>query len=170
MGVFTGPATSVTAGQTSGVAAAINTAVSGVNAFGATTSYTPSWTAATTNPVIGNGSIIGLYSQINKMVYFKVVITFGTTTTFGTGAYSLTLPVAAAGTGRLMFLTSLFNGGVLYMLETHLAANGVNNTAIIYYISNGTTSSVSSWTSAAPVALVAAATNQVCVHGWYESV
>lgn len=58
------------------------------------TAYTPVWTAATVNPVIGNGSLLGRYVQLGAFVSFVCEMTAGSTTTFGTGQYSLTLPVA----------------------------------------------------------------------------
>jgi len=65
-------------------------------AFGAWNSFTTSWTAATTNPAIGNGTIASSYSQIGKIVNFRIVLTAGSTTTFGTGFYGFTVPVTAA--------------------------------------------------------------------------
>lgn len=58
-------------------------------------SYTPSWTGSVTNPVIGNGTLTGAYTQVGKLVTFRVVGTTGSSTTFGSGAYSISLPVAA---------------------------------------------------------------------------
>jgi hypothetical protein len=59
------------------------------------TAYTPAWTASTTNPTIGNGTIVGRWISAGKMVLFKIQVTIGTTTTLGTGNYSITLPTAA---------------------------------------------------------------------------
>lgn len=73
------------------------------NAFGAWTSYTPSWTATTTNPVINNGTLVGYYTQIQKTLFFRTQITAGSTTTYGSGAYVLSLPAtAASGTDQLV--------------------------------------------------------------------
>lgn len=58
------------------------------------TTYTPTWTAATTNPTIGNGTIAGRYMAAGKYITFEIQIVMGSTTTYGAGAYSLTLPVA----------------------------------------------------------------------------
>lgn len=69
----------------------------GVNVSGAWASYSPTWTAVTTNPTLGNGTISAAYMQIGKTVHFRVKVTFGTTTTLGSGAYGLTPPVTAAG-------------------------------------------------------------------------
>lgn len=54
--------------------------------------YTPVWTGATTNPVIGNGSITGFYRAVGKHISFRINILAGSTTTFGSGAYSFTYP------------------------------------------------------------------------------
>lgn len=47
--------------------------------------YTPPWTG-TTNPAIGNGTIVGRYIQSGKIVRGWFKITMGSTTTYGTGA------------------------------------------------------------------------------------
>jgi hypothetical protein len=65
------------------------------------TSFTPVWTASTTNPTLGNGSKSGFYLQAGKLVVFKLRITFGGTTTSGAGGYSFTLPVAAVNTDQI---------------------------------------------------------------------
>lgn len=62
---------------------------------GAWTAYTPSWTGSGTNPAIGNGTLAGRYARIGRMVFFTVDITAGSTTTFGTGFYRVSLPVTA---------------------------------------------------------------------------
>ena len=64
--------------------------------LGAWTAYTPTWTGSTTNPVLGNGTLTGKYVQLGKLVIAKATLTAGSTTTFGTGLWRLSLPVAAA--------------------------------------------------------------------------
>ncbi|MEU1071949.1 MULTISPECIES: hypothetical protein [unclassified Streptomyces] len=90
--------------------------------------YTPSWTAATTNPVLGNGSIAGRWTKVGTMVTFAIKITAGSTTTFGQGSWSLSLPTTAAAgidmVGRVLVGdasagTSGYSNGVAY-----IAANG----------------------------------------------
>ena len=56
-------------------------------------SYTPVWTAATTNPSIGNGTLSGRYCLIGKTVLAAIYVLFGSTTSAGTGAYSFTYPI-----------------------------------------------------------------------------
>lgn len=60
------------------------------------TTYTPSWTASSVNPSIGNGTISGKYLQAGKFVVAAVDITMGSTTTYGTGSWQVSLPVATA--------------------------------------------------------------------------
>lgn len=57
-------------------------------------SYTPTWTGALANPTIGNGTITGSYTQFGKLVIAEARIDPGSTTTFGSGTYSMTVPVA----------------------------------------------------------------------------
>lgn len=63
---------------------------------GAWTSYTPTWTAATTNPAIGNGTLVGKYMQLNKVVTAEITVIMGSTTTYGSGTFRFGLPVTAA--------------------------------------------------------------------------
>lgn len=56
------------------------------------TSYTPTWTALSTNPTLGNGTLTGYYIQLGKTVFFRIQLAFGSTTTAGNGNWSLTLP------------------------------------------------------------------------------
>jgi hypothetical protein len=66
--------------------------------YTAPTVYTPSWTAAGTAPDIGNGTIVGRYTQIGKTVFGNIYLGFGTTTTAGTGSWYFTFPVTAEST------------------------------------------------------------------------
>lgn len=60
------------------------------------TSYTPTWTASTTNPTIGNGTLTGAYIQAGKLVIFRIRIVLGSTSTRGSGEYRFGYPVTAA--------------------------------------------------------------------------
>lgn len=54
--------------------------------------YTPTWTGQTTNPALGDGSIIGEYFVMGKLVTVHVLLTIGSTTTLGTGYWLFGLP------------------------------------------------------------------------------
>jgi len=63
------------------------------------TSYVPVWTTTGTAPALGNGTIGGYWrrSSLDKgMVKVAGAMTFGSSTTFGTGSYRVTAPVAAS--------------------------------------------------------------------------
>lgn len=58
------------------------------------TSYSPAWTATTTNPTLGNGTLTGAYQELGRTVNVRIVLTVGSTTSAGTGVYSFSLPFA----------------------------------------------------------------------------
>ncbi|MER5892272.1 hypothetical protein [Streptomyces sp. NPDC001876] len=64
--------------------------------FAAWTTYTPTWTGATTNPVLGNGVITGRYIKVGRTCTASIQLTTGSTTTYGSGAYSFGVPFIAA--------------------------------------------------------------------------
>ena len=66
------------------------------NAFGPRGSYSPALTASGSAFAIGNGSVSGVYSQVQNEVRGNATINIGTTTNTGSGAYAMTLPTAAA--------------------------------------------------------------------------
>lgn len=63
------------------------------NLTGAWAAYTPVWTTGGTAPALGNGSLVGNFFQAGMLVHVRIVLTMGTTTTFGTSTYRLSLPV-----------------------------------------------------------------------------
>lgn len=61
------------------------------------TPYIPTWTAPSTNPSIGNGSLSAKYLQAGKLVIYTGQMLAGSSTTFGSGVWSMSLPVTPAG-------------------------------------------------------------------------
>lgn len=57
-------------------------------------SYTPTFTAVTANPSVGNGTLAGAYSRAGRTITATFSIIGGSTTTWGTGAFRLGLPAA----------------------------------------------------------------------------
>ena len=94
------------------------------------TAYTPTWTAATTNPTLGNGSIVGRYRQIGKTVTFSVALTIGSTTNIGQGAYGFGLPVASRSVNECVVVA--FQDGPLYPLMGR--ANQSDATKVVLYV------------------------------------
>jgi hypothetical protein len=54
--------------------------------------FATAWTGSTVNPAIGNGNIYCEYDNINQFINFRMALTFGSTTTRGTGEWSFSLP------------------------------------------------------------------------------
>ena len=61
--------------------------------------YTPTWTATTTNPALGNGTLTGRYTVLGKTCVGDIYLLMGSTTAYGSGAWALGLPFTAANAG-----------------------------------------------------------------------
>lgn len=61
------------------------------------TSYTPAWTAATTAPVLGNGTLTGRWRRAANAdtIAVEITLTLGSSSTTGTGDWRFSLPVNA---------------------------------------------------------------------------
>ena len=71
------------------------TAYTGINNYFSTQTATVLLTGATTNPVIGNGSLAANWSRSGRRVTLTVTLTIGSTTTLGSGNWLFSLPVPA---------------------------------------------------------------------------
>lgn len=58
--------------------------------------YTPSWTASTTNPTLGNGTLSARWTRVGRLVTCMGTLALGSTSNGGTGLWSISLPVTAA--------------------------------------------------------------------------
>ncbi len=128
--------------------------------------YTTTWGSTGTAPVIGNGSVVAAAMQANKIIDFRVVVTFGSSTTFGTGGYTLLLPVTPVAGHRFSFTGWLVQGGNIYEIAGHCSGS---TTMQLYYVSVGTTGQVTNVTPTAPVTLTASSANSFQVSGRYEA-
>jgi len=108
------------------------------------TAYTPQWTAASSNPAIGNGTIEGYYKVVGKTCFVRGNIAMGSTTTFGSGEWYVSMPFTAShADGILMTATLLDNGTAWYNAILNGARAGFNHkTAIQYQNTGGTTDSL----------------------------
>ena len=61
-------------------------------AIGSWQSYTPTWTAVTTNPVLGNGSLLGFWRRVGESIEVAIQLTLGSTSTMGSGAWIFSMP------------------------------------------------------------------------------
>ena len=77
-----------------------HTGLTGVGgaSLGAWTSFTPTWLGSGSNPTIGNGILAGRYKALDSKTHLiEINISVGSTTTDGTGTYSIgNLPAATA--------------------------------------------------------------------------
>ena len=77
------------------------------------------WTASTTNPVLGNGTLLASYDVIDGVVHYNLTLTAGSTTTFGTGDWLFALPalftptVGCVGSSRANITGVYYTGSVL---------------------------------------------------------
>lgn len=127
--------------------------------------YTPVWTAVTTNPVIGNGTLLGRYKRIGKTVLFRVQIVAGSTTTGGSGNYSVSLPLAAHASGRQIVTGDVVYAGGPIIVRGRIEASG---TSAALWVPGTTAGSYErGLTGAVPAALAAGVT--LVVEGAYEA-
>lgn len=66
------------------------------NATAAWATYVPAWSSTGTQPALVNGTLTGRYRQVGKTVDAFIRLVPGSSTTFGTGVYFLSLPSTAA--------------------------------------------------------------------------
>ena len=75
----------------------------GLKYSGLWTTFTP-----TLNFSLGNGTLAGTYCQIADTTFFRVKLTFGSTSAFaGSGSIDLTLPTTSSGYGTLDFMNCI---------------------------------------------------------------
>lgn len=84
------------------------------------------WSPTLTNITIGDGSIQARYTQVGKLVCFRLKLGFGSTTSFS-GSPTFSLPVTAVlltGTSTEHFGTgiALDAGGAAYMIRAYLSS------------------------------------------------
>jgi len=101
---------------------------------GAWISYTPSWTAASVNPSIGNGSLQGWYKLVGKTCFVRGNIVMGSTTTFGSGEWYVSMPFTASHADAILMTANLLdNGTAWYNATVNGARAGFNFRAPIQY-------------------------------------
>lgn len=133
---------------------------------GPMTSFTSTWGSSGTAPVIGNGSVTSGAVMANKMVRFRIAVAFGSSTTFGTGSYTLTLPSTPITGHRYAFDGWVFQGSSLYKIHGHASGS---STVQLYYINAVGGAAITTVSATGPVTLTAAAGNGIYLNGEYEA-
>lgn len=130
------------------------------------TDYTVTWTSSGTAPAIGNGTLTGRYCVIGDTVHFSIKLTGGSTTTWGTGNYSFSLPVTAAATADhvgTVFVGDDSVGAAGYSLG--VAFTGTSATTVQGYTGNEGGASAISNTNPQTFAT----SDRIWIHGTYEA-
>lgn len=130
-------------------------------------SYTPTWGIVSgTAPTIGNGSIIGGYRRIGNQVDFWIALTYGSTSTYGSGTqpYTLSLPVSLSSSEfNIGYSAVLLDSGVAW-LEGYSGSGVTYGYGDKFVLFNP--AFTANWTPAAPV--TPAANDAVRVFGSYR--
>ena len=116
---------------------------------GAWTSFTPAWTAAGTNPTLGNGTATGSYALNGKTLQFRMRIVAGSTTTYGTGQYALGLPTGTAASSGNQAISGTISSSLAYFPCSGLLAAGANKFTLLAP-GSGSTSAMGSFTATVP--------------------
>lgn len=91
------------------------------------TPYSPTWRSSGTQPVLNNGTLIGAYRQSGKFAQVHILLTVGSTSTFGTGVYRFDTPNSWTFTSdRLHGLSMITDAtGNVFLGGTVVAAAGL---------------------------------------------
>jgi hypothetical protein len=123
---------------------------------GAWRSYTPTWTAVTTNPTVGNGTLSGKYLLVGRRVEFRIAVTWGSTTNNGSGVYRWAEPLPSANyatpVGEPIGQATLYDtsAGDRYTRTAYMTTAGISLTSE----AAGLVSGINPWTWANGDALV----------------
>jgi hypothetical protein len=118
--------------------AEVRDALTGIQAAWST--YTPTYT----NLTLGNGTAVARYNRTGKTIDLRVALTGGTTST-AAGAISVSLPVAAHGSGEQDILLKVWNAANNYIGWASIAAAGT--TMALYYNNSGAGGAMATWTT-----------------------
>jgi hypothetical protein len=84
-----------------------------------TFNYTLAWTSTGTAPSFGNAAVVSRFSMVGNICRTEFFITFGSTTTFGTGSYRFSAPITiakyAAGSAWAVDQGTSFRSGLVFV-------------------------------------------------------
>ncbi len=106
--------------------------------LGVWTDYTPVWTSSGTAPAIGNGTLSGRYVLHGKTCHFTIALTFGSTTTTGSGSWSFGFPVTPSFTLPTSFLLTGYLEDLATVGYGYLGARASSATEFYVQFSSGT--------------------------------
>lgn len=112
----------------------LNDAIEG---SGAWTSYTPAWTGAGSNPSLGDGTIQAAYKRIGSTVHFRIWVTCGSTTTYGSSAWSFALPTSSKASSTHLVQALLIDSGTTYYPSYGIVSAGASTLALMVSTASG---------------------------------
>jgi hypothetical protein len=123
--------------------------------IGAAEAYTPTWTASSVNPDLGDGTLTGRSMRVGPMRFVEIALSYGSTSTAGTGAWAFSLPSTAVSTSFSCMTAEV----VATVHRIGVARLGTTTTINVFTEGAGGVG--------AGVPVVWAAGYQVIVSGWY---
>jgi hypothetical protein len=122
--------------------------------FAIWTAYNPVWTATGGTTTLGNGSLIGRYCQIGKLVIAKINLVWGSTTSCTGAAWKFTTPVNDANAPRDVGSIWMLDNGTSYIGGVCVVETGANYIRCFAPTAGELTSSVPfTWTTGDKLAL-----------------
>ena len=130
------------------------------------TSYSPAWTAATTNPTLGNGTLTGRQKLFGKTCHLAIELIFGSTTTAGSGSYAFSLPFTAVSSVARVLTGQALSAGGRADTSCVIAASG---TTVAPFAPSSTTPPTSQLGSGGLFGSAWATGNTIRIDGTYET-
>ena len=118
------------------------------------TAYTPVWTASGTAPVLSNGTLTGKWAQFGKLIVGEAILTIGSTTTVGTGTYSISLPATSSSTSDYYKGCRGTFGGTTRIGMVTVGSSVATFSALWPTTGTADNSTASGWSATAPAAPV----------------
>lgn len=103
---------------------------------GAWTGFTPVMTSASLGFAIGNGTVVGAYTQIGKTVHFRMRFTMGTTTTFGAGWWQPAFPIPCSWSAQSMVVATGFCSDASTAIQIGLYGKMESNTVMSVWMTD----------------------------------
>ena len=129
-------------------------------------SYAVSWTAdGVSQPDIGNGTITGKFKRIGKTVFVHVTLTTSSTTTYGSGTWRFSLPLAATSSRAVTVPALYLDNGTAYHAGQAIT-EFAGNTSFVSVLSGG--SPMAPVTATSPFTWVSG--DSLTINGSYEAV
>lgn len=94
---------------------------------------TPVWKGSTTDPVLGDGTLVGRVKRSGRCLKIDITLTCGSTTTYGSGSWYFTLPApfaAFVAKAQTIGAVRILDSGTQYYVATAVVAAGSNQIQI----------------------------------------